>query len=73
MPSGYVLSPQEQTSSNQCEEQLPRARVPSPTLKSRGLLAKEVNQMPGMNDALSYIILGGFAFAIIIWALFFAG
>ncbi len=29
--------------------------------------------MPGMNDALSYIILGGFAFVIIIWALFFAG
>jgi len=47
--------------------------VPSPTLKSECILAKEVNQMPGMNDALSYIILGGFAFAIIIWALFFAG
>jgi len=60
-------------SSNECKEQLSRARVPSPTLKSECILAKEVNQMPGMNDALSYIILGGFAFAIIIWALFFAG
>lgn len=45
----------------------------SPMLKSGCILDKEVNQMPGMNDALSYIILGGFAFAIIIWALFFAG
>ncbi len=29
--------------------------------------------MPGMNDALSYIFLGVFVFAIIVFALFSAG
>lgn len=33
----------------------------------------EVIAMPGMNDALSYIIFGVFIFAIIVFALFSAG
>lgn len=29
--------------------------------------------MPGMNDALSYIIFGIFILAVLVWALFYAG
>ena len=34
---------------------------------------KEVMHMPGMNDALSYIFLGIFVFAVIVFAMMTAG